>query len=437
VRQATLAFIKRPFVRNVITVTSGTVVAQSIGIAFTPCVTRLYGPEVFGLQGLFMSVVALLSTVAAMSYPVAMVLPKSDEEAIGLARLSIYVAVGVSLIAAIALGMFSNELFSLLKAEAISAYWFLIPVAMFSSVLGAVLSQWLIRKKQFALNAKFAALTSFMLNLTKTGMGFVHPTAMVLIITNILGSIAGTAVTYFGWRRLMLKRRRLEVHVESTATIRQLANRYGDFPLLRTPQNFINAVSQNLPVLLLASYFGTNAAGQYTIAIAVLGVPATLVGGSVMWVFYPRLNEALHNGESARPLILRATLGMAASGALPFLIVMLAGPYVFQLFFGELWRPAGVYAQWLSIWIFLQYINRPAVAAIPALGLQGGLLIYEVVSTGSKLLTLWVGFAIYEDPVIAIASFSLTGSAAYVWLIFWVLRKCAAATRTTDIEEAN
>ena len=86
--------------------------------------------------------------------------------------------------------------------------------------------------------------------------------------------------------------------------------------------------------------------------------------------------------------------------------------YVFQLFFGEPWRPAGVYAQWLSIWIFLQYINRPAVAAIPALGLQGGLLIYELVSTGTKVLTLWVGFAVYEDPVIAIASFSLAGSSA-------------------------
>jgi O-antigen/teichoic acid export membrane protein len=431
-RKKIQAFSKRPFVRNVITVAGGTALAQAIGMAFAPFITRLYGPEVFGLQGLFMSVAGLLSTLAAMSYPTAIVLSKSDANALGLARLSIYIGFCMALIAAIALDSYSTVLFSLINAESISVYAFLIPVAMFFSVLGEVLSQWLIRKREFALTAKFAVLTAFVVNSVKTGIGVVHPTAVVLIITNIIGTVVGTALAYLGWQRLPLARRRQAMSIESTSTLSQLAKRHRDFPLLRTPQKLINAFSQSLPILLLGSYFGANAAGQYIIAISVLGIPAMFIGGSVISVFYPRINEALHCGENASSLIVRATLGMAVSGAMPFLIVMVAGPHIFQFVFGEAWRSAGVYAQWLSIWIFLQFINSPAVAAIPALGMHGGLLVYEVFSTGTKILALWLGFAVFGDPVIAVALFSLCGSAAYIWLIWWVLRRSSRFTLHTN-----
>jgi len=185
-----------------------------------------------------------------------------------------------------------------------------------------------------------------------------------------------------------------------SATLRQLAIRHRDFPLLRTPQTLINALSQSLPILLLAGYFGASASGQYAIAIAVLGMPSGLIGGSVMSVFYPRINEAIRNGENARNLIIKTTIGMAVTGAVPFLIVIATGPFLFEFVFGEQWKTAGIYAQWLAPWLFFQYINKPAVSAIPALRLQGGLLTYEIFSTGTKVLALWLGFFIFKSDVI-------------------------------------
>ncbi len=140
-----------------------------------------------------------------------------------------------------------------------------------------------------------------------------------------------------------------------------------------------------------------------------------------MQVFYPRINEAIHRGEDAKSLIIRATVGLALSGAVPFLIVILAGPTLFGFVFGNEWTVAGTYAQWLSIWIFFQYINKPAVAAIPALRIQQGLLIYELFSTGTKVLALYLGYIYFKSDVIAIALFSLLGAIAYMWLILWVI----------------
>ena len=142
----------------------------------------------------------------------------------------------------------------------------------------------------------------------------------------------------------------------------------------------------------------------------------------VMAVFYPRITDAIRNGEDACKLIVRATAGLAAVGALPFLVVIVAGPFLFSFIFGEKWHTAGVFAQWLSLWLFFQYINKPAVSAIPSLKLQGGLLVYEVFSTGTKVLALWIGFTYFNSEVAAVALFSISGVIAYVWLILWVVR---------------
>lgn len=41
-------FSRKPFIRNVATVATGTVAAQAIAIAFSPIITQLYDPDAFG-----------------------------------------------------------------------------------------------------------------------------------------------------------------------------------------------------------------------------------------------------------------------------------------------------------------------------------------------------------------------------------------------------
>jgi len=405
------------------TVASGTALSQAISMAFSPLITRLYGPEAFGLQSVFMSVVGLAATVAALSYPTAIVLPKSEADAISIARLSIYIGIAMSLLMAVILFVSGNEFLALFSAEAITGFMYLIPIAMIFSVLSSVLGQWLIRMRAFGMTASYGVLTTLLMVSAKVIAGFLHPTAMVLIVVNTFGNVVGVGLTYLGWRRARNNTASMLPHLTAKKTVWQIAKEHRDFPLLRTPQNLINGFSQGLPVLLLASFFGAATAGQYGIALAVLGMPSGLIGGSVMAVFYPRITAAIHHGENARSLIIRATLGMAVSGALPFVMVMIAGPFLFSLVFGQEWRKAGIYGQLLAPWLFLQYINRPAVSAIPALKLQGGLLIYELFSTGIKLISLWFGFSILKSDTAAIAIFSFTGVIAYIWLIVWVVRR--------------
>jgi O-antigen/teichoic acid export membrane protein len=434
-RDKLLSFTERPFVRNVAAVAGGTATAQVIAILFSPLITRLYGPEAYGIQGVLMSIVAVGSSFAALSYPLAIVLPKSDRVAHGLVILSINVGLLTSAFAVVIFYVFGDTILALLNAEKAAAFVLLIPLAMLVVVLNDVLGQWLIRKRAFKLTAKVSAASSLLANSTKLGFGFVYPTAAVLVATTIFGVALRVILMFVGIRDRNTSDADKSVLTKPPAEKGRLARKYSDFAILRTPQNFINVVSVSLPVVMLAKFFGPTSVGFYALASMVLATPANLIGGSVSNVFYPTVNDAIRRGDDVRRLVVKTTVGLALIGLVPLIVIVAAGPFLFSLVFGAQWEQAGVYAQWLSVWLFFQYVNKPAVSTIPALRLQKGLLIYELFSTGSKIVALLVGFVLYESDVVGIALFSIFGVIAYLWLILWVISNAPTAKEENKTED--
>jgi len=172
---------------------------------------------------------------------------------------------------------------------------------------------------------------------------------------------------------------------------------------------------------MLAAFFGPVAAGFYTLGNMVMGMPSTLIGKSVSDVFYPKVTEAAHMGENLTGLILKATGALVLIGIFPFGLIVLSGPWLFAYLFGPEWAMAGEYARWLALFYFFNFINKPSVAAVAVLGIQRGLLVYEIFSTGGKALGLVIGFYWFESDVLAVALFSIIGVIAYGSMILWIV----------------
>ncbi|ARK32450.1 oligosaccharide flippase family protein [Halalkalibacter krulwichiae] len=410
---------KKPFVRNVLIISTGTAAAQAITMLFAPFITRIYGPEAFGMLGVFTAIVAVIAPVAALTYPIAIVLPKNDGEAKGLIKISLYVSAIIALIVALVLLFFHNSIVHLLNIEEIAPFLYLIPLVIIFSAFLQVSEQWLIRTKQFGVTAKVTFMNALILNVAKVGLGWYNPVGAVLVILTTLGTAVNAIMLILGSKNFKDK---IEVSSTNILTIKELVKKYRDFPLYRSPQVFVNAISQSLPVLLLTSFFGPVSAGFYTISRTVLIMPISLIGKSVGDVFYPKITEATNNGKNISEMILKATLALAVLGVIPFGIVIAFGPWLFGLVFGSEWILAGEYARWLAFWLFFMFINKPSVIAIPILGLQKSFLVYEVISIIAKILALIFGFFIFENDVVAIALYSLIGVFAYIYLILWVLK---------------
>src|SRR5699024_1825873 len=185
---------------------------------------------------------------------------------------------------------------------------------------------------------------------------------------------------------------------------------------------FLNAASNRLPVLMLTAFFGPASAGFYSIGRTVLRLPTQLIGKSVGDVFYPRIAEAYNNKENIVNLIKRATLALAGVGIIPYGIIILFGPQLFSLVFGNDWVIAGEYARWLALWSFFGFINRPSVRSLAVLSAQKFHLLYTIGMLITRIIVLITGYYIFSSDTIAVALFGVSGAILNIGLIIFTLK---------------
>jgi len=417
IKQKLSKIMHNRLVKSVLVVASGTAGAQAIGMLFVPFITRTYGPEVYGVLGAFVALTAVLTILAALCYPIAIVLPPQDNEAKALVKLSLCIALVVSAAVALLLLLAGDWIITQLGVAALIDFKFLIPLVMLFSACQEVSQQWLIRKKHFKGIANIAVAHAVVNYGSQALAGLFAPIAALLIGIHSAAIALRASLTSHLGRKLERTKARQSDPPPVPVSLRQVAVAYKDFPLYRAPQVVLNTASKSLPILMLGAFFGPAVVGYYVLTRSVLGLPATLLGASVQSVFYPHFNEAVVGQRQTLPLLLKATLGLAVIGVWPFLIIILFGPDLFAWVFGAAWQTAGQYAQWLAVWSFFALANRPSVSAIPVFRLQAWFLNYEWVSLVLRVVALYMGFFYFADALIAVALFSVVGALLNLYLV--------------------
>ncbi|WP_368652893.1 lipopolysaccharide biosynthesis protein [Ornithinibacillus sp. 4-3] len=406
---------KSQFIKSVVIMATGTIGAQVITMAMSPIITRLFGPEAFGLMGAFNSFVNILIPLVALTYPVAIVLPKNNIEAIGLIRLSLFIVTITTCLSIIAIYLFNNKIIHIFKLEEIAQYVYLIPLVILLSGIVQILENWLIRNQQYKLNAKTTFYQALILNSGKVGVGLLYPFAGVLILFSSITS----GIKIFLIFLQVNKRELLNILKPkfNFSSLKDLAKKYYDFPLYRAPETFLSTVSQSLPVILLTAFFGAASAGFYTIGRTVLFMPSLLIGKAIEDVFYPKIAKMNNDGKKLTKVILQATLGLLIIGIIPFGLIIVWGPAIFGFVFGSDWAMAGEYAKWVALWTFSSFIVRPSVRSLAVLNAQRFHLIFTFIMTITRLFLIYFGFSVYANDLIAIALFGVSGAVFNIILI--------------------
>lgn len=425
--------LRSKLLRNIVTVVSGTAGAQAITLAFMPVITRIYGPEAYGVLGTFLSVTMMLIPVAALTYPIAIVLPKRDGDARGLVRLALVTALVLATLVALALQLFGERLAAVADISIIQPYLMLIPFVMFCGAALEICQQWLFRTQRFRITASVAVGHSLLFNSIRTVAGLLQSSALVLVCTTALQQALHAAM--LGLAMLRAKPHTDNHHGEAeqdSPGMLELARQHSDFPKFRAPVMLINAVSQHLPTLVLAAYFGPAAAGFFALCKQALTMPTNLIGKSVADVYYPRISRAIHDREPVAAMLLKATAALGLVGLVPFTLVAVIGPWLFALVFGEQWHVAGEYARWLALAEYVIFVSRPCVVAVPALSLQGRFLLFEMFSTSLRVLSLFGGALLIGNALATVQAFAVASIVIYSSLMVIVLiasRRWYAALR--------
>lgn len=409
---------KGNFVRNILIVASGTAGAQLIAMLAAPVITRLYGPESFGQLGIFTAVISILAPVAALTYPNAIVLPKSDNNAARLVKLSILIASVFSLLLFVLLFLLGGPILEFFKLTIIEKYILLVPFALLFFSLYQVIQQWLIRQQQFKLTAKTAFLQSLFINSAQMGIGLYNPVATVLIVISTASHFLYSLMLYVGYKKsnVTFNNEKLEPDL----SIRELFLKYRDFPIYRSPQVLINTISQSFPVIIIATFFGPVSAGFYTLAKTIMGIPSNLLGKSVSDVFYPKINQAFNDKQDVLSHLKRATKVLAIAGLVPFSVVILFGPLLFGFVFGSEWEVAGEYARWLAFWFYSMLCTTLCATILPVVDGQKFHLNFTILKTVLRVASVYAGYYMFKDELNTIIFYSFISTLVNVYFIFKV-----------------
>lgn len=420
--QKSLVFIKKPFIQNVFVLASGTAMAQVVNMLYSPLITRIYGPVAYGIMGTFTAIIQIIGPIAALSYPIAIVLPAKDEEAKSLVSLSLIVTLINSIFLTILILLFNDFILNLFNLEMISGYIYLLPIVIFMAGISQILKQTLLREKQFKISANSNFLQTIFTNSSKLIIGLFYPYASILIIFTAFRQGVNSLLMY-----ILLKKNAypnfLLVNKISKKKLLIVAKKYKDFPLFRTPEVSLSAFSNNIPILILTSLFGPVSVGFYSLAKTVLGVPSLLVAQSVGDVFYPKIAKSAQEGRAITPLIIKATFYLSCIGIVPYSLFIIFGPQVFSFIFGSDWYTAGEYARWIALWAFFNFINRPSIQVLPVIAEQKFQLIFTVSKLFFTGLSMITSFYLFDNDIITIMFFGFSGALSYSFLILITIIK--------------
>jgi len=273
--------LKSEFSRNVLTLITGTTIAQAIPIAISPILTRLYSPEDFGKYAIFLSIIIILSSVSTLRYEQAIMLPKLKRNALILFKGSLYILLISTLIITMCLILINKLNYFTIS----TIYIFLIPLAVFITGITNINISYLNRLKDYKTISKTNMITSLFNATLNLSVGYFLSSYFVLSINSIASKlyslkffISNTYKVY----KMKIKKEEILIQLK----------KYDDMLKFSAPEVMISAINQQSTILFLTYFFDPILAGGYFLIQRIFGTPISVFSTSFSKVFFKEFTNS-------------------------------------------------------------------------------------------------------------------------------------------------
>jgi len=347
-------FPKNSFARQVSTLATGTAIAQSIPVAISPILTRLYSPEDFGLVGLYISCVSVMSVLVTGRYEQAIPLPAKHEEAAEIVVLTLKLSVLISFLLYLPIYFFGEWVALHLVNKELARYFYLLPISTFALSMFNIFQYWCNRRLRYeqmssnrVQNAGFSAIANIALGLSQLKGGMV------------IGGAAGQMLSAVLIGRTIWAENKEVFAKTSPKQGISLARSYSNHPKHIAPAQLIGILAQQIPIFIISSLFSLATAGFFSMAYRLVSLPSSLIANAIGDVYRQQISVAYIERREFKNIYLSTLRKTATLAAPPFILLYLVSPWLFELVFGGSWRIAGEYAQILVCASFFQFIFTP------------------------------------------------------------------------------
>lgn len=408
------ALPRNQFARGVSVLIGGTAGAQLLSILAAPILTRLYSPDDFGMLAVFTALLTFFTVISAGRYELTIPLPDSEQDAADLTVLGFSLVLCTTMISAFIFIIWPQKIATIINTPQLANYLWIIPLGVFFLGSYQVFNKWAVRQKQFTVIAKTRVYQSVGTLAIQLGGHSLGPLA--LMGGHAIGQgIGASGLAYSALKRPELKK-------SSWRNLKKQAYRYKDFPIFSTWTALFNTASLQFAPIMFIAIFGATVTGLYALTLRMLTLPSSLIGNAVGSVFLSEAPKAKRDGNLAE-LVTKLHSRLAMAGALPLVVLLLFGPDLFALVFGEEWRKAGVYSQWMAPWIYLQFQWSPLSMLTMVLELQRQALVSQILTFIIRFGSIVVVWKLGLSADIGVFTFAVVSAVVYLLRMLWFMNK--------------
>lgn len=364
------------FGHNVLVMFLGTALGQLGPVLAAPILTRLYSPDMFGTQGAFTAALFIIAVVAAMRYEMAIPLAKTEADVANLIALCGLALLGITGLLVGALWFFTPDRFAWANLGALEPYRWWVPIGFVALGAYQIMVSVATQQNDFKTIAATKLYQGVAGPASQIAMGLAHFGTLGLIIGFIIGQSMGT--TQFVHRLII--RQWDKMRSVRWSSIKSLAARYKDFPLLSSWSGLINAAGGGpLLALALPMLYSTTVAGYVFLTDRIIGRPLLMISTSILQVYVGETAKiATTNPAAVKRRFLQLLVVQTGIVSTWLIIVNVLAEWFFALLFGAEWDAAVPYLHVLSIALLPQLVTHALLHTLQVLERQKLSAIWEI-----------------------------------------------------------
>tara|TARA_Y100001958_G_C21238545_1_gene565611 strand:+ start:764 stop:2017 length:1254 start_codon:yes stop_codon:yes gene_type:complete len=346
--------IKNTILKNILTLSFGTALAQSINVLVSPLITRIYSPSDFGIFSIFISVVSILTIIINGRYELAILLPKKNEKAFLIFKLCLKICFYISFFILFLTLLFSNYFANILKVANSKSIIFLIPLSLFCAGFYQPLTYLLNRFKMYTAIAKTQLLQASSKGAFQILFGFFFNIKNGLVIGHLIGQIL--SLVYI--KQTLKKEKPLNFSKKNR--ISSVAKSYKKFPLYSAPGGLLNTIANEMPLFFILNFFGSSVVGAYGLAIRILNIPLSLISNSMYQVLFREISALDRKNPDLLKKFITKNFFILFLSTLPLVfIIFFLGEPLFNFIFGKEWSLSGQFSSLLIFSVAIKFIIYP------------------------------------------------------------------------------
>ncbi|AGI26515.1 polysaccharide biosynthesis protein [Pseudomonas sp. ATCC 13867] len=390
--------------RSVVSVLTGTAVAQAIPVLGALIITRLFAPAEFGIFSAWLGLVMLLVVFLTFRFEMTLAIEEDGQPRRLAVAATLITTTLVSAIVAASLLIGAILFPNLLTKYPSTLVSTCLPTA-FLFAASNLWQAWAAAEGEYRKLSYMRIIQTGLITLFQIGAGVWFSNSAALVISQLLGLFFSLALAIY-----IIPLSNLPKKSELLAYTINFWKKYRRFPIFSLPASFINTAAIQLPVLIVAGRFGSDIAGLLAMTIKVLGAPIGLLGKSVLDVFVRHAASSYRERGECREEYIKTFYALTL-GSLAFCFIMaLSGENLFILAFGQEWSHAGKIAVWLLPMFALRFIASPLSYMVYIADKQHLDLIWQIGLLGVTLACLaWI-----SEYKLALQAYSISYAALYL-----------------------